>query len=168
MKNVISHVIGILELVLLTKLPLAQSSLARLGFDVLRNAKDSYAASIQSRIENERLGSREFWKITNKVLNRGKTSVVPTVINGPELLSSASDKAKLFATNIAANSTLDDVGHPLPSFPARTTNLLSEFSSQGLRCHHIIILPYCHTVAMPLLYTPLTLSPLLHLTSLLT
>ena len=37
MKNVISHVIGILELVLLTKLPLAQSSLARLGFDVLRN-----------------------------------------------------------------------------------------------------------------------------------
>ena len=115
---------------LLTKLPLAQSSLARLGFDVLRNAKDSYAASIQSRIENERLGSREFWKITNKVLNRGKTSVGPTVINGPELLSSASDKAKLFATNIAANSTLD-VGHPLPSFPACTTNLLSEFSIQS-------------------------------------
>ena len=70
MKNVISHVIGILELVLLTKLPLAQSSLARLGFDVLRNAKDSYAAAIQSRIENERLGSREFWKITNKVLKK--------------------------------------------------------------------------------------------------
>ena len=92
---------------------------------VLRNAKAGYAASIQSRIEDERLGSRKVWRITNKVLNRGKASV-PTVINGPEVLSSALDKAKLFATNFAKNSTLDDQGYDLPSFPARTNNILSD------------------------------------------
>ncbi|KAI8485267.1 hypothetical protein Bbelb_370140 [Branchiostoma belcheri] len=45
--------------------------------------------------------------------------------NGPEVLSSSTEKAKLFAKNFAANSTLDDQCCPLPDFPARTENILS-------------------------------------------
>ena len=93
---------------------------------ILRNAKDSYAQSVKSRVAEQRLGSREFWRITNKVMNRGKGSV-PTIINGPEVISSSLDKAKLFAMNFATNSTLDDHGHPLPVFPSRTESRLSNF-----------------------------------------
>ena len=38
------------------------------------------------------------WRIANSVLNKGK-SAIPLLFNGPEVLSSASDKAKLFAEN---------------------------------------------------------------------
>ena len=37
------------------------------------------------------------------------------------------DKAKLFASNFAKNSTLDDTGHPLPDFPSRTDHSLNTF-----------------------------------------
>ena len=36
------------------------------------------------------------------------------------MLSSASDKAKLFAENFSKNSNLDDSGISLPVFPSRT------------------------------------------------
>ena len=58
--------------------------------------------------------SRNFWQITNSVLNKGKSS---PVFNDPEVLSSASDKAKLFAENFSKNSNLDDSGISLPFFP---------------------------------------------------
>ena len=37
------------------------------------------------------------------------------------MLSSASDKAKLFAENFSRDSNLDDSGISLPVFPSRTT-----------------------------------------------
>ena len=43
------------------------------------------------------------------VLNKGK-SAIPPLFNGPEVLPSASDKAKLFAKNISKNSNLDESG----------------------------------------------------------
>ena len=42
------------------------------------------------------------------------------IFNGLEVLSSASDKAKLFAKNFSKNSNLDDSGISLPVFPSRT------------------------------------------------
>ena len=91
---------------------------------ILRDAKDNYANLIRLRIEAESLGTREFWRITNRVLNRGKPSI-PTIVNGPKILSSSSDKASLFAKMFSSNSTLDDTNHPLPDFPLRTETLIS-------------------------------------------
>ena len=42
-------------------------------------------------------------------LNKGK-SAIPPLFNGPEVLSSASDKANLFAKNFSKNLNLDDPG----------------------------------------------------------
>ena len=50
----------------------------------------------QESITSQKFGSWGFWQITNSVLNKGK-SVVPPLFNGLEMLSSAPDKAKLFA-----------------------------------------------------------------------
>ena len=59
-------------------------------------------------ITSQKLGSRDFWRIANSVLNKGKSAIHP-LFNGLELLSSASDKAKLFAENFSKNSDLDDM-----------------------------------------------------------
>ena len=82
--------------------------------------------SVQARISPERIESREFGRITNKIPSRGK-SLVLSIINGPEVISSSSDKAKLFAGIFAANSTLDDSNHPLPDFPSRTNCTIPKF-----------------------------------------
>ena len=65
---------------------------------VLEAAKLAYTTKTKESITSQKLGSRDFWQIVNSVLNKGK-SAIPPLFNGLEVLSSASDKAKLFAKN---------------------------------------------------------------------
>ena len=53
--------------------------------------------------------ARDLWRIDNIVLNKGK-SAIPSLFKGLEVLSSTSDKAKLFAKNFPKNSNLNDSG----------------------------------------------------------
>ena len=82
-------------------------------------AKLAYATKTKESITSQKLGSWDFCQIANSVLNKGK-SVIPPLFNGPEVLSSAFDKTKLFSTNFYNNSNLDDSGISLPVFPSRT------------------------------------------------
>ena len=86
---------------------------------VLEAAKLAYATKTKESITSQKLGSRDFWRIANNVLNKSK-SVIPPLFNGLEVLSFASDKAKLFAKNFSKNSNLDGSGISLPVFPSRT------------------------------------------------
>ena len=86
---------------------------------VLEAAKLAYATKTKESITSQKLGSWDFWQIANSVLNKDK-SAIPPLFNGPEVLSSASDKAKLFAKNFSKNSNLDDSGISLPVFPSGT------------------------------------------------
>ena len=81
-------------------------------------------------ITSQKLGSRDFWRIANSVLNKGK-SAIPPLFNGPEVLSSAFNKAKLFAENFSLNSNLDDSVVSLPVFRSRT----------NLKLHNISLTP---------------------------
>ena len=56
---------------------------------------------------------------------------MPPLFNGPEVSSSACDKAKLFAENFSKNSNLDESGISLPVFPSRT----------NLKLHNISVTP---------------------------
>ena len=67
---------------------------------VLEAAKRAYANNTKESITFQKLGSRNFWRIVNSVLNKGK-SAIPPLFNGPEVLPSSSDKAKLFAENFS-------------------------------------------------------------------
>ena len=89
-----------------------------------------YTTKTKESITSQKLGSRDFWRIVNSVLNKGK-SAIPPLFNGAEVLSSASDKAKLFAKNFSKNSNLDYSGISLPVFPSRT----------NLKLHNISITP---------------------------
>ena len=70
------------------------------------------------------------WPIAHRVLSKGK-SATPLLFIGPEVLSSASDKTKLFAEKFSKNSNLDDFGNSLPVFPSIT----------NLKPHHIPVTP---------------------------
>ena len=67
-------------------------------------------------ITSQELGSQDFWQIANSVLNKSK-SVTLSLFNSPKVLSSASDKAKLFAKNFSRNFNLDDSGFSLLIYP---------------------------------------------------
>ena len=90
-------------------------------------AKPAYANKRKDSITCQKLGSRDFWRITNSVLDKGK-SAIPPLFNGPEVLSSTSDKAKLFAENCSKNSNLDDSGISLHVFLSRTNLKLDNIS----------------------------------------
>ena len=100
------------------------------GKGVLEAAKIAYANKIKGSITSQKVGSHDFWQITNSVLNKGK-SAIPHLFNGPEVLSFASDKAKLFAKNFSKSSDLDDSGISLPFLPSRT----------NLKLHNISVAP---------------------------
>ena len=97
---------------------------------VLEAAKLEYATKTKESITSQKLGSLDFWQIANNFLNKGK-SAIPPLFNGPEMLSSASDKAKLFVKNFSKNYNLDDSGISLPVFPSGTY----------LKWHNISITP---------------------------
>ena len=95
---------------------------------VLEAAKLAYANKTKESITSQKLGSWDFWRIANSVLNKGKSSI-PPLLNGPEVFfSSASDKEKLLAENFSKNSNLDDLGISLPIFPSRINLKLYNFS----------------------------------------
>ena len=94
---------------------------------VLGAAKLAYANKTNESITSQKLGCQDFWQIANSVLNKGK-SAIPSLFNGPVVLSSAFDKAKLFAENFSKNSNLDDSGISLPVFPSRTNLKLHDIS----------------------------------------
>ena len=86
---------------------------------VLGAANLAYANKTKEFITSQKLGFQDFWQIANSVLNKNK-SAIPPQFNGPEVLSSASGEAKLFAENFSENSNFGDSGISLSVFPSRT------------------------------------------------
>ena len=82
----------------------------------------------QESIISQKLGSKDFGQIASSVLNKGKFVILPP-LNSLEVLSSASDKAKLFARNFSNNFNLDDSGISLPVFSSRTNLKLHSISA---------------------------------------
>ena len=68
-----------------------------------------------------------FWQIANSVLNKGKSSISP-LFNRPEVLPSASDRAKLFVETFLGNCNLDGSGISFPVFPSMTILKLHDIS----------------------------------------
>ena len=126
---------------------------------VLEAAELAYTNKTKESITSQKLGSRDFWQIANSVLNKGKSAILH-LFNGPEVLSFASDKAKLYAENFSLNSDLDDSDVSLPVFPSRTNLKLHNISvtpkmvrkvvmnldlskASGLDCIPVVVLKSC-------------------------
>ena len=83
----------------------------------------AYATKTKESITSKKLGSQNFCRIEKVVLNKGK-SATPRLFNRPEVMSSTSDKANVFASN----SNLDGSGISLPVFQSRTIVKLHNIS----------------------------------------
>ena len=88
---------------------------------VLEAAKLVYVNKTNKSITSQKLRSQDLWEIVNSVLNKGK-SAIALLFNSPEVLSSASAKAKLF-------SNLDDSVISLPVLTCRTNLKLHNISA---------------------------------------
>ena len=86
---------------------------------VLKAAKLAYAYKTKFSVTYQKLGSQDFWQTANSVLNKVK-SAIPPLVNNLEVLSSASDTAKLFPKNFFKNFNLDESCISLPVFTSRT------------------------------------------------
>ena len=101
-------------------------------------AKLAYATKTKESITSQKLGSQDFWRIANSVLSKGKSAIHP-LFNSQEVLSSASDNAKLFAENFSKNSNIDDSGISFPVFPSRTVLKLHNISVTPTMVKKVII-----------------------------
>ena len=123
----------------------------------LEAAKLPYANKTKESITSQKLGSQDFWRIANSVLNKGK-SHIPPLFNGLEVLSSASDKVELFAKNFFKNSNLGDSGisllisrtnlklHNISITPKMVKKVITNFDSSkasGLDCIPLVVLKNC-------------------------
>ena len=93
----------------------------------LEAANFAYANKTKEFITSQKLGSQDFWRVVISALNKSK-SAIPPLFNGLEVLSSASDKTKLFAGNFSKNCNLDDSGISLSVFPSITNLKLYNIS----------------------------------------
>ena len=92
---------------------------------VLEAVTHVYANKTKESITSQKTGSRTFLQIANSVLYKGK-SAIPPLFHGPEMLISASHKAKLLPEIFSDSSYLDDSGIFLPTFlPGINLKLLS-------------------------------------------
>ena len=95
---------------------------------------------------SQKLGSQDFWQIANIVLNKYK-SATPPLFNSPEVLSSASDKANLFAKSFSNNPDLDVSNIPLPvitpNMVKKVIMNLDSSKASGADCIPVVVLKNC-------------------------
>ena len=91
---------------------------------VVKGLLNCYGKKTKESIVSEKVSSCVFWCITNSIVNRIKSAILP-LFNGLEVSISASEKAKLSAELFSKNSNLDDSGYELPSFSCKTDITLS-------------------------------------------
>ena len=74
---------------------------------VFETAKLAFANKTKESITYQKLDSHDFWRMGNKVLNKGRSARYH-LYHDPEVLPSESNKAKLFAETFPRNTNRDD------------------------------------------------------------
>ena len=67
---------------------------------VLKEARSNYADTTRRSVASQLIGSCDFWRICNSILNSVKYTI-PPLFNGPDVLKTYTDKANLFARNFS-------------------------------------------------------------------
>ena len=97
----------------------------------LHEAKSRYAFHVRESIANQKLGSKDFWRIYKSVTNGNKSSIPALCIDSGNtsafMATTSIDKAELLCKEFAKNSSLEDGGKSPPPFPPRTTEQISSF-----------------------------------------
>ena len=119
----------------------------------LEAAKLTYANKTKEST-SQKLGCGHFWRIANRVLNRGRFAI-PSLFNSSEMLSSVSNKAKLFGKNFSKSSNISlPVFHFKTNMKLHNTSVtpkmvkkvvisLDSLKASGLDCISVVVLKNC-------------------------
>ena len=98
---------------------------------VLETAKLAYANKTKESITSQKLGSQDFWRIPNSVLNKSKPTIPPLFNDRRCYLLHLTKQNCLLKTFLRTQILKTQVFIPLPSFPSRT----------NLKLHNITVTP---------------------------
>lgn len=68
----------------------------------MENAKYNYARALHPNVVKKQTECREYWKITNHIMNRNKAAVF-TIVSDPDVIYSSTEEANLFASILVFN-----------------------------------------------------------------
>lgn len=90
--------------------------------ETLHEAKSRYASHVRDSIAKQKLGSKDFWRIYNSVMNRNKSTIPALNCSDSKapMATTSAEKAELLSTQFSKNSCLDDGGVTPPPFAMRT------------------------------------------------
>ena len=95
--------------------------------ETLHQARSRYASYVRDSITNQKLGSKDFWRIYKSVTKKDRSSIPALSKDSSSscMATTAAEKAELLCQEFAKNSSLDDGGQNPPPFPPRTGEKLS-------------------------------------------
>ena len=91
---------------------------------ILFEAKDRHASHTSDLVASQRLGSKDFWKICNRILNKKKSSSTPLIDASGNVCASNESKARCLCEQFASNSGPQENSAGLPEFPSRCDDSL--------------------------------------------
>ena len=103
-------------------------------------AKSRYALHVRDFIANQKLGSKDFSRIYNRVMNKDKSTIQALKIDSSSISMAISpaEKAELLSMQFAKNSSLDEGGQNPPPCALRTGETVSPPSFTVKRVNKII------------------------------
>jgi hypothetical protein len=127
-------------LVLLNRIPRLQinkpiASQGKNCTSVIRKAKANFVQRVAAKLVRCPAANKSFWTLAKRVGSNFCTSSFPPLVNSSgEVVDTPHEKAELFASMFAANSTIDDGGQVPPFFPPPSHQMSSfRFSSRAVR-----------------------------------
>ena len=105
----------------------------------INSAKKNFIDSVALQLASSPTGSKNFWSLANRIgKNFCDSSFPPMIQNDGSILSDPIDKANLFASLFAKNSTIDDFGKSPPSFPP-ASHTMKPFRFSTRKVRHMLL-----------------------------
>ena len=82
---------------------------------------------MSSKLDCPDTGSKTYWSITNRILNKKKIANIPPLLVNNKLVSDFHEKAELFNRHFAEQCTLVQTTSTLPVFNFKTNKRLKSF-----------------------------------------
>ncbi|MCG8096842.1 MAG: hypothetical protein JAZ17_25000 [Candidatus Thiodiazotropha endolucinida] len=97
--------------------------------NAIRASKKDYKNKLADKLKNDRISSKDWWKLFKTLTGKTKTEPIPPLNHQGELVSEPTEKATIFNNYFQSQSTVDDDNKPIPNL-APPVNTLSSITIQ--------------------------------------
>ena len=108
------------------------------GSKLVEDAKQKYFAKIGRTLSNPSTGSKLYWSLVNKMLNKAKIPEIPPLLENDVFVLDFASKAQIFNDYFILQCTTIDTGSEVPYGLPADFSQLAEFSISGEKILTII------------------------------